>query len=271
MRCWLSSPQHGLPLLLIHGYGAVVEHWQRVLPLLQQHHTPCAFDLYNFGESARLNVPAHKEVWVAQTVQVLTDLLATPAVVIGHSMGGMVAAQLAKTHPHLVRGLVLVNSAGLPVAKPAAPFGQDVLGMTFGMTNLPGVSEMLSGFSSVTGSWGVYQGLLSSYYRKDRVTPDLVEAFSKPLRKSGCIQAYMAVSREFDSYVLDIQPGEVEAPVFIAWGAEDYAMPPFMANMFQQDMFPQATVQIIPQTGHSPFDEAPEAFAAALLPWLSTL
>jgi pimeloyl-ACP methyl ester carboxylesterase len=271
IRYQLSQPRRGVPVLLIHGYGALIEHWQRFIPILQEAYTPCAFDLYNFGSSARLSMPPRKEIWAAQAAHVINSLLQEPVVVIGHSMGGMVAAQLTRDYPDLVRGLVLINSAGLPFERPTTALEQQLVGMTVGMSNLPGIGQMLAGVSAMAGSWAVYQGLLSSYYRKDRVTPELVEAFSAPLRQPDGLQACLTVSHEFDTFVLDIKPGDITTPTMIIWGREDYAMPPEMAAQFQQLMFPQAELHLIPWTGHSPFDEDPAAVGGVLLPWLDTL
>lgn len=267
IRCWLATPQHGIPLLLIHGYGALIEHWRRLFPLLHEYHTPCAFDLYNFGYSAR--VPVHltpgKKVWTAQVAQVIEEMFDAPAVVVGHSMGGMVAAQLANDHPELVRGLVLVNSVGLPPDRTPTAFERTF----FGMVRTPGVGEVLAGV--MMNPWAVRQGLLSSYYRKERVTPELVEAFSGALRRPGAAQALLAVSRSFNDFLLDFVPGAVQSRTFIIWGEKDRSMPPSLATRFKEALFPEAEIAIIPETGHCPFDENPEAFAAALLPWMERL
>lgn len=44
MRAWISSPQHGLPILLIHGYGALIEHWRPVMRPIAAEHTLYAID-----------------------------------------------------------------------------------------------------------------------------------------------------------------------------------------------------------------------------------
>jgi pimeloyl-ACP methyl ester carboxylesterase len=269
IRCQASTQQHGLPLLLIHGYGAPLEHWNRVLPLLQAQHTPYMFDLYNFGFSAGLNTTPRKEIWSAQAAHVIQQLIGQPVVAVGHSMGGMVAAQLAYEYPHLVRALVLVNSAGQSITSPIAPFQQNLFGLKLETALLPGMGQLLQGFEQATGSWVMQQSLRTSYYRQDRITPDLVEAFSAPLRKPGRLEEYMAVLNEGERLVLDFPPGAVQQPSLIIWGGADYAMPPVMATTFRWSLLPEAELHIIPQTGHSPFDEDPHAFCEVLQPWLA--
>ncbi len=262
IRYWESAVKRGLPLLLIHGYGGLIEHWQRVIPLLAAVHTPYAFDLYNFGYSALLDIPPTKHIWAAQAAQIINTVIKQPAVVIGHSMGGIAAAQLAHDYPHLVRGLVLVNSMGLPPDQAPTTFERAL----FGLIRSPLLGDILAGV--MTSSWAVRQSLIPAYHDRERVTPEMVEMFHGPLRQPGRARGYLAVSRSFRDLVLDVEPGDVQAPTLIVWGAEDRAMPVQRANDLQQRLFPHADIRFMPATGHCPFDEAPEQFSAILLPWL---
>ncbi len=253
-------------MLLIHGYGGVIEHWRRVLPLLQAQHTVCAFDLHNFGYSTPLkDTPPGKESWAAQAADVIEQVFGMPAVVVGHSMGGVVAAHLAHQYPHLVRGVVFINSAGLPMGDGSGLLER----LFFGAVHTPVVGELMA--EMMASSWAVRQGLGSAYYQPEHVTPELVEAFSGPLRRSGGPQAYLAVSRAFDNLSLDITPGDIQAPALVVWGQYDRAMPSFLAEQFRQQFVPQAEVHLIPDTGHCPFDERPEAFAQVVMPWMLEL
>jgi pimeloyl-ACP methyl ester carboxylesterase len=262
MRVWKSSPVHGLPVLLIHGYGALIEHWRPVMRPIAGEHTLYAIDLYYFGYSARPSGRPSRERWAAQAAAFIRDVIGQPAVVIGHSMGGVVSAQLARAYPELVQALVLVNSSGAQLqARPLSAFDRlmlDAIGSPF-------VGEALAG---VFGNrWGVRQGLLSAYHRKECVTPELVETFSGPLRRYGA-GSYLKVSREFTNLVLDLKPGEIRQPTLLIWGAEDRSIPPAHAEIIRQRMIPHAEIKIIPDSGHCPFDETPKAFLDILLPWL---
>jgi pimeloyl-ACP methyl ester carboxylesterase len=263
-RYWLSEPRQGQPLLLIHGYGALIEHWRRLMPLLQEQHTVCAFDLHNFGYSSPLNGQPSGKAWAQQAAQIIESVLQEPPIVIGHSMGGMVAAQLAHDYPQLVRGLVLTNSVGLPPERSPNALEQAFIGMV----RAPVLGEILA--EVVTNSWAVKRGLQSAYYNQEQVTPDLVEAFSGPLRKRGGPKAYLAVSRSFGQYQLDFAPGTVQQPTLLIWGEHDRSMPATQAEKFRQRFLPQAQISIIPDSAHCPFDEVPQAFADVVLPWIDT-
>ncbi|WP_298818292.1 alpha/beta fold hydrolase [Chloroflexus sp.] len=265
MRAWISSPAQGLPVLLIHGYGALIEHWRPVMRPLASEHTLYAIDLYYFGYSARPAGRPSRERWAAQAAAFIRDVIGQPAVVVGHSMGGVVSAELARAYPDQVKALVLVNSSGAQLqARPLSPVDRLMLDAI----GAPLIGEALAG---VFGNrWGVRQGLLSAYHRKECVTPELVETFSGPLRRYGA-GSYLKVSREFANLVLDLKPGEIQAPTLLIWGTEDQSIPPAHAEIIKQRMIPHAEIRLIPDSGHCPFDETPQAFLDILLPWLRQL
>lgn len=263
-RYWASEPKQGYPILLVHGYGALIEHWRPIMRPLARTHTLYALDLYYFGYSARpSSVKPSKELWAAQLATFIEQVIKEPTVVVGHSMGGIAVAQLARDYPQLVRSLVLVCSSGmLNPERPPSPTDQ----LLFNITSAPLFGELIAGVFA--NEWGVRQGLLAAYYRKEKVTQELVDAFSGPLRKYGG-SSYLAVTRSFNSFILDIKPGEVTVPTMLLWGAEDRSIPPMIAPYFKERMLPQAEIQIIPKSGHCPFDETPEDFCNILLPWMT--
>ncbi|RMD81161.1 MAG: alpha/beta fold hydrolase, partial [Chloroflexi bacterium] len=248
-----------------HGYGALIEHWRPVMRPIAAEHTLYAIDLYYFGYSARPAGRPSRERWAAQAAAFIRDTIGQPAVVVGHSMGGVVSAQLARAYPELVKALILVNSSGAQLqARPLSAFDRLMLDAI----GAPLIGETLAG---VFGNrWGVRQGLLSAYHRKERVTPALVETFSGPLRRYGA-GSYLKVSREFANLVLDLQPGEIRMPTLLIWGAEDQSIPPSHAEIIKNRMIPDAEINIIPDSGHCPFDETPQEFLDILLPWVRRL
>jgi pimeloyl-ACP methyl ester carboxylesterase len=262
-RYWESSPQQGVPIVLVHGYGALIEHWWRVMRPLAQVHTVYALDLYGFGYSSRLRRSPSKELWADQVADLVCKVLPSPAIVVGHSMGGVVAAQVAYNYPEFVRGLVLVDSTGLRESGEPTTFIERLL---MGAIRTPLVGEMMSGVLS--GRESVRQSLLAAYYRKNMVTPALVEAFLRPLQQPGSVQSYLAVSRAFERLLLDMEPGAVQSPTLIVWGAEDRSPPPSHASLLKQRVFPDAELRLMAGAGHCPFDELPEDFCEVLLSWI---
>jgi pimeloyl-ACP methyl ester carboxylesterase len=233
---------------------------------IARQHCVVAPDLYYFGESAIPHVPPSRRLWSDQIAELIAAVCHGPAIVVGHSMGGMVAAQVAHDYPQLVRGLVLVDSTGLtdPQNQPS-----ELENLFYRFMSSPGVGELLA--NVVANELGARQGLFSSYYRKDRVTYELIEQFSAPLRRRGGRDAYLTVSRAFPELFLEFARGKVTMPALLIWGEYDQSVPPHLADYFKRTLLPQAEIAIIPKSGHCPFDETPQEFCDILLPWLDTL
>ncbi|NTW03114.1 MAG: alpha/beta fold hydrolase [Oscillochloris sp.] len=242
-RYWASQPRHGLPLVFIHGYAAMIEHWKRIIRLVAREHSFYALDLYGFGASARPTGIPTRERWADQVATFIREVVGAPAVVIGHSMGGVVATEVARRYPELTHSLVLVNSSGMQVSERPPSFIDLLMLETIGA---PLIGETLANFftNPLSVEWSVRQGLLAAYHRKEQVTPELVETFSAPLRKHGSA-SYLAVSRNFRGLIIDAKPDEIVSPTLLLWGAEDRSIPPSDAEAIKRRVIPQAEIDLI--------------------------
>lgn len=104
-----------VPILFIHGWGVSIEPYQEILNRLSYHHQVIAPVLPGFGKSSnsQSNWDYHD---YAQVIKGFLDNLNISKVhLIGHSLGGGIAATLAAKMPTLVESLILVDSTGIPV------------------------------------------------------------------------------------------------------------------------------------------------------------
>jgi pimeloyl-ACP methyl ester carboxylesterase len=265
MRYWSSEPRQGLPVLFIHGYGALVDHWRPIMRAVAGRHTFYGLDLYGFGYSARPAGAPTKERWADQVAAFVDAVIGEPAVIVGHSMGGVVAAEVARRHSARVRGLVFVNSSGMqPYERPLTATDRLMLDMI----GAPLLGETLAGVFG--NEWGVRQGLMASYHRKEKVTPELVRTFAGPVQRYGA-GSYLAATRNATNLVIELKAGEYAGPALIIWGEEDRSIPPSDGAALKRLILPQAELRLLPDSGHCPFDETPDEFLAALLPWLDRL
>jgi pimeloyl-ACP methyl ester carboxylesterase len=264
MRYWQSEPNHGLPVVFVHGYGAMIEHWQAIARPIAREHTFIALDLYYFGKSKIPSRRPERQIWADQIAELIAVTCSEPPIVVGHSMGGMAAVQLAQDYPHFVRGLVLVASTGIsyPGFQPS-PLDQAL----FGVTSAPMIGEMITGV--VANRIGVSRFLSTAYYNQKQVTRHLINQFTRPLQRAGGQQAYLSVTRVFPELYLDTERGPLDIPALLIWGKHDRSVPVELATQFKQQLLPQAQIAIMPGTAHCPFDEAPQQFCNVLLPWLN--
>lgn len=101
----------GAPIVFIHGMGTSSATWVTCMELLEDRFTVVALDLLGHGQSPLLDDPA--EYTRDRALDDLDDVLAdldSPAVLVGHSLGGYLALAHAATRPGAVRGVVVLNT-----------------------------------------------------------------------------------------------------------------------------------------------------------------
>lgn len=102
----IRAGQNGPLVVLIHGVGLRAEAWLAQIDALERHHRVIAVDMPGHGDSDALRgVPE-----LAEYSDAIATLLNEPAIVIGHSMGAMIALDLATRHADKLRGLVAMNA-----------------------------------------------------------------------------------------------------------------------------------------------------------------
>lgn len=210
----------GPPLVLIHGLAGSSRWWEKNVGPLSEHFALYAVDLVGFGESRsrqRFSLTAS----AGHLAELLERLEVGPAGVIGHSMGGYIAAELAATVPDRVSRLVLVAAAVLP-----------------------------PGFVSPRQALRLVQ---VARFLPVRFLPTMVaDAY-----RSG--PATIGGARELLAADLRPQLGRIEAPTLIVWGERDAIVPLDVGRQLVRDL-PRAELSIIPEAGHLPMWERPDAF-----------
>lgn len=110
IRLHVVEEGEGRPVLFVHGLGGNARLWDAQLEDLGRSHHTLAVDLRGFGVSDRTYGEMEIADWADDVAGLLAALGPDPALVVGHSMGGMVAQELATRAPELVAGLVLVDT-----------------------------------------------------------------------------------------------------------------------------------------------------------------
>ncbi|MFQ3597965.1 MAG: alpha/beta fold hydrolase [Chloroherpetonaceae bacterium] len=254
------------PLVLIHGYGAMWQHWNRNIPAFAESYKVYALDLLGFGESEKPNTQYGLALWAKQIKAFTQFKKLDDVVLIGHSMGGASSLWFANEHPEQLRGLVLVDSSGI---------FPDEVGMfervLYRAVGSPILGEAM--FVLFANEFGARQSLLPTYLDPSQVTTELVAQFAKPLRSAGAIHAYLAPSRNPDRFLFGQfpRPCRYTGNALLVWGAEDLAFPPDKVVPKFQEIVPQASVAILPQTRHCPQHEVADAFNQTVQKFLKTL
>lgn len=245
----------GSPLVLVHGLGGSWTTWLENLPDLGEHHRVIAVDLPGFGGSEAL--PLHAELREhGETVAELLDALGiAAAVVVGHSLGGLVVLRLAGERPDLVRRLVLVDVGGVPLT----PLRLAVIVRGFTLLHAiiarPGVLETVARRPRLRRL--VLAGAVAD---PASVSPQLALETVPLMAAPGFLGAVAAAARAVSA----AEPEAVRCPMLLLWGRQDRILPVRQAEALG-DRLADARLQVFDDAAHCPMFEVPDAFDAALL------
>lgn len=244
----------GPAVLLVHGLAGAPVNWIEVAPALLAGHRVLAPDLPGHGASPAL-AGGGAEAFADALAAVLERLEAAPAVVVGHSFGAHLALLLARRHPALVGGLVLVAPTGIETRRRAARVV--VLGSAVvrpGARVAP-LAPLLAGRAwfraAVFSPWGVADAAALSA----RAT----WAFLADLRAHTGLRAAARA-------MLDDDPRQdldgVRCPALLLWGARDRQVPP--RDGFEYARRLGAPIRLVADCGHLLIGERPEAVVDAV-------
>jgi pimeloyl-ACP methyl ester carboxylesterase len=218
----------------VHGLGTSSSTWLKLYPFFLQNYSIIALDLAGFGFSTTpQDIPFFSLQEHAASLHAVTAHLGLPPfTLVGHSMGGWVAAKYAAAHPEQVRRLVLINTAGVYVE------GTEELRKIFNIRTTADVSRLVH---AMWFRYPWYFRLFLPALRSDlikRRVPDLVQS----------------VHRED---FLDDELKKLTMPVHLMWGREDRLLSAGSVREIER-LVKQLSVDYIEGCGHVPQLERPE-------------
>lgn len=107
---YYETAGEGQPIVFIHGLGSSTRDWEEQLPFFSRQYRTVAVDLRGHGQSQKPVGPYTMSIFARDVAELVKSLGLAPVHVVGISLGGMVAFQLALDFPELMRSLVIVNS-----------------------------------------------------------------------------------------------------------------------------------------------------------------
>ena len=250
----------GEPLLLVHGLGGAAANWVVLAPLLLPGRRLLVPDLPGHGGSSPLPAASSLQAYADRLALLLEHEGATPAAVVGHSLGGAIALRLAIRRPETVGAVVLAGAAGISSTTRAARYALTITGILKpGRKIAPHRGRVVrSAFLRrlVFGRWGASD--------PPALPADVVEAFlAGPARHTDTVSAAKALVR--DDLRLDLD--RVLCPTLVLWGARDNQLP--VGDAFEYARRLRAPLRLIADCGHLLIGERPEACADAITGFLS--
>lgn len=246
-------------VLLLHGAGARADRWAHTAARLGgSRYRFIAVDFPGHGFATKGEAPDYSVAGFTAFTYALLDALGLdkPAIV-GTSMGGHVAACLALKAPGRVNGLALVGAVGLTSLDPA-------------------LARLISAGLPRTGREEIAAKLPFVLRNSSLVTESLIEEEWRVNTSRGALEGFKIFSRywieQHDAELVGqrLADSKLSPPIRLIWGAED-RMTPLAMGQAAADLLTGGELHVIQGGGHAPYLDAPEAFDAALLPFLEEL
>lgn len=248
----------GTPLVLLHGFGADKDNWNRVSSYLTEHFDVIAIDLPGFGSSGN-NIALEYDVFsqVSRLKNILDILKIREFHLAGSSMGGYIAGNFSAQYPERIKNLWLISPFGV--------VGSEKSEMFYAIKN--GKNPMILPRTELE-----FIQLLDFLFVEPPYIP-------KPIIKHLAIKAEQRVELNTKIYeqIHRMKNGEAhpESPldqvlrnyngsVLVSWGEKDRILHVSGANILQK-IVPQAQVNIMANVGHLPMMENPKVTANSFL------
>ncbi|MBD2089275.1 alpha/beta fold hydrolase [Microcoleus sp. FACHB-1515] len=259
----------GIPLILIHGFGASIGHWRQNIPVLASGgYRVFAIDLLGFGSSDKPAIDYSVEVWEELLTDFCAALVKEPAIFVGNSIGALLSMMMLANHPDLSRGGILLNAAGGLNHRPdelTLPL-RVVMGTFVKLVGSERFGPFL--FNLVRQKPRIRKTLMQVYRDRTAVTDELVDLLYEPSCDPGAQKVFASI--------LTAPPGpkptellpKIHAPMLILWGEADPWTPISGAKIYQDLSGESVEFTSIPNAGHCPHDENPTLVNRLILEWL---
>lgn len=243
----------GAPLLFLHGAGGIPV-WEGALPLLAAEYHVHAPLLPGFGQSTGLDHLEDQWDLFLHGFDVVEALGLDRPYVVGESMGGWMAAEMAALRPKEIGRLALAAPVGLwrdeaPIADMFGMMTDELVPYLFHDPDCPPAQRM--------------RGVSALFSEKDDRTQEQVEFLITMARGFRTAAKFLFPIPELG---LEKRLPRITAPTLLVWGAGDRFVPPLYGRIFAERI-PRAKLETIPNAGHLIGLERPEPYAAALVAW----
>jgi 3-oxoadipate enol-lactonase len=253
---YVEDRGRGLPVLAIHGLGGGAWFFSGLAARLEDRCRLIAIDLPGTGRSTAGAGPLafSAESWGDDLGDLVEHLAAEPVVLLGHSLGTILALQALDAWPHLVRALIFAG--GLPEPRPEI------------RQRLAERAEAVARHG--LAGWGPRAAAANFSRATLEEQPELAGLFAR-LFEGQDAAAYVRSCEILIGASAASLVSTVKVPCLSISGDEDQYAPPDLVPAFVQQLGGPHRQVVLPRCGHLPFLEAPAAFAQAVRSFLDAL
>jgi len=240
----------GQPLAFIHGLGDSTQTWEKQVAFFSSTYKVVTFDVRGHGRSDKPAGPYSIPLFAEDTAGLLRSLQLAPAHVVGLSLGGMIAFQLAVSEPGLLRTMTIVNSGPAMILRTLRQ-RYEIWRRLF-LIRVLGMKAM-----------GKFLG--------ERLLPEPEQAELRRLVAERIAQndkrAYLDSTRALVGWSVAEHLGSISCPTLVISADQDYT-PVALKEAYVAQM-PRAELVVIKNSRHVTHMDQPEEFNKVLLAFLS--
>jgi pimeloyl-ACP methyl ester carboxylesterase len=247
----------GQPLVMIRGVGSNVDHWYEQVPALSQKFQLLLFDNRGIARSSDPGGSFSIRDMAADTIALMEAVGFKKAHVLGYSMGGMIAQEMALNHPQKVEGLILVaTDCGISLRIKAKPEAYELF------------SEMIR-----RGTNEAKVAAADCLFAKQTFEnkPEVIQRYTEVSQRFPASQKMLA--KQWAAVTQHDACGRLQhisSPTLAVTGAEDVLIPPQNAALLAKNI-PDAQMVSIDGGGHLFLIEQPRQFNQAVIEFLERL
>lgn len=256
-----GDPDSRQLILLLHGFGASSFSWEKVIePLAQKTQSlVIAYDRAGFGFTERPQIWTGENPYGSNAQKLVIEEFiesfgaGKDVVLVGHSAGGLLAADFAISNPAAISQLVLFA--------PAIGTGGGVpswLGFALNIPQLNHLGPLLVSSISTSGLEVIYQ----SYHDQNLITEETLNGYTAPLKIAGWERGFWEFVKAPRNSELVLE--NLVTPTLIITGDDDQIVPTQNSIDLAQQLSKVAKLVVVPNSGHLTNEENPNEFVAAL-------
>ncbi len=253
-KVYYEAHGQGEPLILIRGLGSNADHWYAQLPDFAKYYRVIIFDNRGIGRSADPSGPFTIQDMAADTAGLMDALEIKSAHVLGVSLGGMIAQEVAIRHPHRVRGLILAvtHCGGAQQIRAAADVTETLRRLVADGSMEARIKALEVFFAPLT------------IEERPRIVQDYADVSMRYPATPEILQRQMDAVAAHDTCD---RLQRIAAATLVLTGAQDVLIPPANSELLAERI-PRAELLVVPGGAHQVLIEQPQVCNQAVIAFL---
>ncbi|WND01940.1 alpha/beta hydrolase [Temperatibacter marinus] len=241
-------------LFLIHGSNSSLHTWHPWIEILSDQFHIVAIDMPGHGLTGGYSCNYAYDCMTTVVEEVRQKLAVAQLYIAGNSMGGGISAHYALTYPDRVKGLILLDAAGVLTDE-----GETDRPLAFKLAPIPVINLL---FEYITPRSVVVEGTKKSISNHTLITKEMIDRYFDLNRVEGNRRATRMRFAGYAKKQPDIQAEMITVPTLILWGEEDKLI--HVSSAYEWDRrLPNGRLIVYPKVGHLPMEEIPLQSATA--------